>query len=83
MDIEGEAIVARLKEDESKTVTVVHCTRGMSLYNYYIKLPDLEEDFVMPEHLVARKTEVKAKFIIINDKNKSEEVTDHGYVFIK
>lgn len=83
MNIESAAIVARLAEDETQNVTVVHCKRGMSLYNYYIVLPELEEDFVMPEHLTAKATDKKTKYIIINEENKSETVSDHGYVFVK
>lgn len=83
MNIQEDAIVARLKEDETQTLTVVHCKRGMSLFNYYIVLPELEEDFIMPEHLTAKATDTKTKYIIINEKNKSEVVSDHGYVFVK
>ena len=82
MNIQGDAIVARLKEDETKNVTVVHCKRKMSLYNYYIVLPELEEDFVMPEHLTAKSTDTKTKYIIINEKGKSQTVSDHGYIFL-
>ena len=83
MNIEGSAITARLKTDESQNVTIVHCKRGMSLFNYYIKLPELEEDFVMPAHLTAKETDTKTKYIIINEKGKSEDVSDHGYIFVK
>ena len=83
MEIKSEVMVARLKEDETQEVNVVHCTRGMSLYNYYIVLPELEEDFVLPEKLTAKATDNKTKYIIINDKNKSETVSDHGYIFVK
>lgn len=82
MNIQGDAIVARLNEDETQTLTVVHCKRGMSLFNYYIVLPELEEDFIMPEHLTAKATDTKTKYIIINEKNKLEVVSDHGYVFV-
>lgn len=83
MDIKSEVMVARLKDDETQEFNVVHCTRGMSLYNYYIVLPELEEDFVLPEKLTAKATDKKTKYIIINEKNKSETVSDHGYVFVK
>lgn len=83
MEIKSEVMVARLEEDETETVNVVHCKRGMSLFNYYIVLPELEEDFVLPEKLTAKATDKKTKYIIINEKNKSETVSDHGYVFVK
>lgn len=83
MNIKSEVIAARLKEDETQEVKVVHCERGMSLYNYYIALPELEEGFVMPEHLIAKKTDNTTKYVIINEDNKSETVSDHGYKFIK
>ena len=83
MEIKEAPVVARLKENENEEVLVVHCKRGLSLYNYYIALPDLEEDFVLPEKLTAKATDTKTKYIIINDKNKSETVSDHGYVFVK
>lgn len=83
MNIKSEVLVARLKEDETQEVNVVHCTRGMSLYNYYIVLPELEEDFVLPEKLTAKETDNKTKYIIINKDNKSETVSDHGYIFVK
>lgn len=83
MEVKSEVMVARLKEDETETVNVVHCKRGMSLFNYYIVLPELEEDFVLPKKLTAKATDDKTKYIIINDKNKSEVVSDHGYVFVK
>ena len=83
MEIQGEAISARLKEDETQNVNVVHCKRGMSLYNYYIILPELEEGFVMPKHLTAKATDKEVKTIVINEKNKSETVSDHGYKFLK
>lgn len=83
MDIQETPLTARLKEDETQNITVVHCKRGMSLYNYYIALPELEEDFVMPSKLTAKVTDKKTKYIIINQKGKSEDVTDHGYVFVK
>lgn len=82
MNIQGDAIVARLKENENETVNVVHCKRGMSLFNYYIVLPELEEGFSMPEHLTAKSTDNKTKYIIINEKGKSEAVSDHGYIFV-
>ena len=83
MEIKEAPIVARLKDDETQTITVVHCKRGMSLFNYYIALPELEEGFVMPDKLTAKETDNKTKYIIINEKNKSETVSDHGYVFVK
>jgi hypothetical protein len=83
MEIKEAPIVARLKDDETQTITVVHCKRGMSLFNYYIALPELAEDFVMPDKLTAKETDKKTKYIIINEKNKSETVSDHGYVFVK
>ena len=83
MDIKSEPIVARLAADENKTITVIHCKRGMSLYNYYIELPELDEDFKIPNKLTAKATDKKTKYIIINEKNKSETVSDHGYVFVK
>lgn len=83
MDIKSEVMVARLKEDETETVNVVHCKRSMSLYNYYVVLPELEEDFVLPKKLTAKSTDTKTKYIIINEKNKSEVVSDHGYIFVK
>lgn len=83
MEIKSEPIVARLKADESKTTTVIHCKRRMSLYNYYIELPELAEDFVIPTTLIAKATDTKTKYIIVNEKNKSETVTDHGYVFVE
>lgn len=83
MDIQSEPIVARLEADENNTTTVIHCKRGMSLYNYYIELPELDEDFKVPTKLTAKATKKKTKYIIINEKNKSETVSDHGYVFVK
>lgn len=83
MEVKPEVMVARLKEDETETINVVHCKRGMSLFNYYIALPELEEDFVLPKKLTAKSTDTKTKYIIINDKNKSEVVSDHGYIFVK
>ena len=82
-EIKSEPIVARLKADETKTTTVIHCKRRMSIYNYYIVLPELAEDFVIPTTLIAKATDTKTKYIIVNEKNKSETVTDHGYVFVK
>ena len=83
MEIQNMPIEARLKSNENETVMVVHCKRGLSLFNYYIALPELEEDFELPKHLVAKTTDVKTKYIIINEKNKSETVSDHGYIFVK
>ena len=40
MEIKSEVMVARLEENETETVNVVHCKRGMSLFNYYIVLPE-------------------------------------------
>ena len=83
MDIKEAPVVARLKEDETQEVLVIHCRRGLSLFNYYIALPELEEDFEIPEHLVAKSTDNKTNYFIINDQNKSEKVSDHGYIFVK
>lgn len=83
MEIKEAPIVARLESDETQTVTVAYCKRGMSLFNYYIVLPEFEEDFVLPEKLTAKATDTKTKYIIINENNKSETVSDHGYVFVK
>ena len=83
MNIQAEPVAARLADNENEEVLVVHCKRGMSLFNYYIALPELEEGFVMPETLTAKATDEKTKFYIINEKGKSEDVTDHGYKFVK
>lgn len=82
MTIQNEPVIARLASNENETVNVVHCKRGMSLYNYYIVLPELEDDFILPEHLTAKSTDTKTKYIIINEKGKSETVSDHGYIFV-
>ena len=82
MDIKEAPIVARLKEDEKKEVLVAHCKRGMSAFNYYIELPEMEEDFEMPKQLVAKNTRETIKRIIIVD-GKSKTVSDHGYKFVK
>lgn len=82
MNIQNEPVIARLASNENETVNVVHCKRGMSLYNYYIVLPELEDDFILPEHLTAKSTDTKTKYIIINEKGKSETVSDHGYIFV-
>ena len=83
MEIKEAPIVARLQEDESKEVIVAYCKRGASLLNYYIELPEMEEGFEMPKTLVAKDTSENLKTIIINEKGKSEKVTDHGYKFVK
>ena len=83
MKIKEAPIVARLQEDESKEVVVAYCKRSGSLLNYYIELPEMEEGFEMPKTLIAKDTSENLKTIIINEKGKSEKVTDHGYKFIK
>ena len=83
MDIKEAPIVARLQEDETKEVIVAYCKRCASLLNYYIELPEMEEGFEMPKTLVAKDTSENLKTIIINEKGKSEKVTDHGYKFVK
>ena len=82
MTIQNEPVIARLASNENEEVLVVHCKRGMSLFNYYIALPELEEGFIMPEKLTAKATDTKTKYYIINEKGKSEDVSDHGYIFV-
>ena len=63
----------------SDMIAVIHCKRGMSLYNYYIQLPDEELDKMQelynslggfavanfsPEHLKAKKTTDITKFTL-------------------
>lgn len=83
MEIKEAPIVARLQEDESKEVIVAYCKRGGSLLNYYIELPEMAEDFEIPAKLVAKDTDKNLKTIIVNEKGKSEKVSDHGYKFVK
>jgi len=83
MEIKEAPIVARLQEDENKEIIVAYCKRGMSLFNYYIELPEMAEDFEIPAKLVAKDTSENLKTIIINEKGKSEKVSDHGYKFVK
>lgn len=83
MNIEKAPIVAHLQEDENKEVIVAHCKRGGSLLNYYIELPEMEEGFEIPTKLIAKDTVKTLKTTIVNEKGKSEKVSDHGYKFIK
>ena len=83
MEIKEAPIVARLQEDESKEVVVAFCKRSGSVFNYYIELPEMEDDFEMPKTLIAKNTSKNLKTIIINDKGKSDKVSDHGYKFVK
>jgi hypothetical protein len=43
----------------------------------------MEEGFEIPKKLIAKDTSENLNTIIINEKGKSEWVTDHGYKFIK
>lgn len=83
MTIVEAPISAVLKNDNTQSVVLAHCKRGMSLYNYYIELPEITEDFVMPEHLVAKATDKKTSYIVSKGETKSDKVSDHGYIFIK
>ena len=83
MEIKEAPIVARLQEDENKEVIVAYCKRGGSLLNYYIELPEIAEDFEIPAKLVAKDTDKNLKTIIVNEKGKSQKVSDHGYKFVK
>ena len=82
MNVKSEVISDRIKEDENETVNVLHCKRKLSLFDYYIVVPETEEGFELPETLTAKATDTKTKYIIIKD-SKSETVTDHGYIFVK
>ena len=83
MEIKEAPIVARLQKDESKEVIVAYCKRGGSLLKYYIEIPEIEEGFEMPKKLIAKDTSKNLKTVIINEKGKSEKVTDHGYKFLR
>lgn len=82
MDIKEAPVQAVLKSDTETEVTVIHCTRGMSLYNYYIRLPEpVGDDFILPMHLAAKDTANDQKYIITVD-GKEKTVSDYGYVFL-
>lgn len=67
-------------QEETHDLTVAYCKRGMSLFNYYIEVPEWPE--IIPAKLVAKETGSKTYFHIEID-GKDEKVTDHGYKFIK
>lgn len=82
MDIKEAPVQAVLKSDKETEVTVIHCKRGMSLYNYYIRLPEpVGDDFILPMHLAAKDTSNDQKYIITVD-GKEKTVSDYGYVFL-
>lgn len=76
-----EAPISCVVDKDSPNVLVAHCTRGMSLYNYYIELPELEQEFEIPEKLIAKVTDDKKNYYIMED-GKLKNVTNHGYQFV-
>jgi hypothetical protein len=79
MTIKSDIIAAKTKINDNE-VSLLHCTRSLSAYNYYIAVDADEYDEEINE-LTAKHTNKETKYIIIVD-GKSKTVSDHGYKFI-
>lgn len=82
MDVQAAYVATMTSEVQDLThdVYVVHCKRGMSLFNYYIEVPEYPN--VLPEHLVASDTGKTITYHIDID-GKDTKVSNHGYEFVK
>jgi len=68
-----------VQNEAGDTLHAAHCKRSMSLFNYYIVLSEYQaEEAKSKEKLIAKATDKESKY-----KYGKDEVTDHGYVFVR
>lgn len=79
MTIKSDLIAAKTKINDVE-VDLLHCTRTLSAFNYYIVV-DADEYDESTTELTAKHTAKETKFIIIEN-GKQKTVSDHGYKFV-
>lgn len=82
MEIQEFAVAYTTSEVQEVThdVHLAHCKKSLSLFNYYIEIPELPTEEYST--LIAKDSDNKVYYHITVD-GKDSKVTNHGYEFVR